>query len=645
MVEKKKRRNELIVILIGIGLLLFLVTSQETKTGNVSRQLPSLALQSNLAGLGIATPNGIMVRTNNDVISPLVVTAYAGNQKVQLSGGTIHMNGVNVPVTVVRGEMVAVLDSQTSGLATLTYTTTINGQTVTHVEQVIIDNDAPQVVMIASSSSSREFVIQDDTTGGVNFRVGYVMSNNQVVWLDQSSYKFQQYQNGFRVNIQGVDSANMYFVIVQDSLGNAEAVVLKEQSADVITGLAALTGFQTKEPGGKEPGKEPRPTGNPVCGNGKKEGSEQCDPPGAHQQCGNNKVCATNCQCQVVATCGNGKLDAGEQCERGTTNTCPALFVCQPNCQCRRSDYPDQWYPGPYSGYSYTPIQASLFCGNSKVELQLGEECDPPVAGPPPTCCPDCKKPYKLFICVKFKNQRNANFDPQQFATNLQQQLQNVLGGTAFGAGAAIRVSVVDSRGVNPAVIGPNELVAATETTGSDPDCAGKVSLVVYDDVSNGNPETYHVTMRRLDRGGITHHTNPGLNNQDPQGAPMASFISISDFEGDVAANGVTAGYLTIVHEIVHQLIGASGQSTLQTGRDFSGNTVPYDHVIIDGNIMLPSATVNLRDGDRRIGIYKIGANVEQWQKDLINLAVLNARCHGTTSGSSGGATTNGWFA
>jgi cysteine-rich repeat protein len=53
----------------------------------------------------------------------------------------------------------------------------------------------------------------------------------------------------------------------------------------------------------------------PVCGDGRKEGREQCDNDGANSDTAPD-ACRTNCQ---LAHCGDGVVDTGEQCDDGNT--------------------------------------------------------------------------------------------------------------------------------------------------------------------------------------------------------------------------------------------------------------------------------------------------------------------------------------
>lgn len=87
---------------------------------------------------------------------------------------------------------------------------------------------------------------------------------------------------------------------------------------------------------------------NPVCGDGKVEAGEQCEPPGT-------SICDANCQ-NIPAACGNDVLEDGEQCDPpgagsmdcllipplksppsiwGTPSVCLyATGICSSSCQC-----------------------------------------------------------------------------------------------------------------------------------------------------------------------------------------------------------------------------------------------------------------------------------------------------------------------
>jgi len=89
---------------------------------------------------------------------------------------------------------------------------------------------------------------------------------------------------------------------------------------------------------------------------------ERCDTPGDEDGNGladcADPACAAEPSCQV--RCGNGKVEAGEACDDGNTTDGDA---CESDCT--------------------LPT-----CGNSIIDISLGEICDPPTPG---TCSPDCR--------------------------------------------------------------------------------------------------------------------------------------------------------------------------------------------------------------------------------------------------------------
>jgi len=84
------------------------------------------------------------------------------------------------------------------------------------------------------------------------------------------------------------------------------------------------------------------------CGNGIKEGSEECENGVA---CAQGTTC-TNCRCSSVVYCGDGTVQTGEDCERNTD--CPQGEICNISCRC-----------SPGTGGN---------CGNGVMEAR--EECE-----------------------------------------------------------------------------------------------------------------------------------------------------------------------------------------------------------------------------------------------------------------------------
>ncbi len=106
----------------------------------------------------------------------------------------------------------------------------------------------------------------------------------------------------------------------------------------------------------------------PICGNGVKEGNEQCDFTGYGTTCGcltcsstcqcqagvctDDAQCAVDeyctdppdCTCQLTQVCGNNKKEGTEECDGTDDQACPGL--CQTDCTCSQSDY----YIDPVNG-------------------------------------------------------------------------------------------------------------------------------------------------------------------------------------------------------------------------------------------------------------------------------------------------------
>jgi cysteine-rich repeat protein len=60
-----------------------------------------------------------------------------------------------------------------------------------------------------------------------------------------------------------------------------------------------------------------------VCGDGDREGSEQCD----DGNLVNNDGCSSNCR--IESWCGDGNVDPGEECDPGDPET---RLNCTQNC-------------------------------------------------------------------------------------------------------------------------------------------------------------------------------------------------------------------------------------------------------------------------------------------------------------------------
>ncbi|MDY0003597.1 MAG: hypothetical protein RBU30_20025 [Polyangia bacterium] len=84
-----------------------------------------------------------------------------------------------------------------------------------------------------------------------------------------------------------------------------------------------------------------------VCGNGTREGSEECDD-GAQNSDTTPDACRSDCR---LARCGDGALDTGEACDEGLANSDAAADACRTSC--------------------VLPT-----CGDGVVDVAAGETCD-----------------------------------------------------------------------------------------------------------------------------------------------------------------------------------------------------------------------------------------------------------------------------
>src|SRR3989339_1371624 len=99
-------------------------------------------------------------------------------------------------------------------------------------------------------------------------------------------------------------------------------------------------------------------SGAPTCGNGQREGSEQCE---ADAECTAGTICRS-CRCIApTQRCGNGTVEAPEQCDSG--HPCPDGGFCTATCSCV-----------PRSSTSARSSAPSPSCGNGT--LNDSEECE-----------------------------------------------------------------------------------------------------------------------------------------------------------------------------------------------------------------------------------------------------------------------------
>jgi fibro-slime domain-containing protein len=120
-----------------------------------------------------------------------------------------------------------------------------------------------------------------------------------------------------------------------------------------------------------------------TCGNGRLDGSEQCD------NGINNGAAGGTCDAHCRFTCGNGFKDAGEQCDNGVNDG--SYGTCNPNCTLA-SYCGDGIKNGPEScdnGASNVTLATAYgsgvctsvctfapYCGDGRVQGQFGEQCD-----------------------------------------------------------------------------------------------------------------------------------------------------------------------------------------------------------------------------------------------------------------------------
>ncbi|MFH2059497.1 MAG: DUF4215 domain-containing protein [Pseudomonadota bacterium] len=104
----------------------------------------------------------------------------------------------------------------------------------------------------------------------------------------------------------------------------------------------------------------------PVCGNGKKEGAEECDD-GPNNSDTIPNACRTNCE---RARCGDYVTDNDEQCDDGPKNSDKMPGACRTNCK-------------------------RAYCGDGVLDVSEGEICDDGNSDPYDGChqCQECVPP------------------------------------------------------------------------------------------------------------------------------------------------------------------------------------------------------------------------------------------------------------
>jgi hypothetical protein len=104
----------------------------------------------------------------------------------------------------------------------------------------------------------------------------------------------------------------------------------------------------------------------PRCGNGKREGAEECDN-GMNNTDTQPNGCRTDCS---RASCGDGVTDSGEQCDDGPNNSDKIPGACRYNCK-------------------------RAYCGDGVLDVSEGEMCDDGNSDPYDGChqCQTCVQP------------------------------------------------------------------------------------------------------------------------------------------------------------------------------------------------------------------------------------------------------------
>lgn len=124
-------------------------------------------------------------------------------------------------------------------------------------------------------------------------------------------------------NFQGCDSGAMSKAVAKNgalSATNSTAVLLAVRGAI----NQASNGQYNKDNPTQEPDTDV--CGN--CGNGTREGGEQCD--GADNALCGGPACTTTCTCPAL--CGNDIRQGAEQCDGTDAQACPGL--CEAGCTC-----------------------------------------------------------------------------------------------------------------------------------------------------------------------------------------------------------------------------------------------------------------------------------------------------------------------
>jgi hypothetical protein len=139
-----------------------------------------------------------------------------------------------------------------------------------------------------------------------------------------------------------------------------------------------------------DPGDIPEFTPN-VCGNGVREGSEECDPPGEDLCPAMGMLCnASTCKCwnppgtDLPPPCGNGSIDAGEECGEPGLNCAAGEMCIGPICKCVKMNKVKlpigQLMPGHRETTAVIKINkqgtTGDLCEPPNGILDAGEDCD-----------------------------------------------------------------------------------------------------------------------------------------------------------------------------------------------------------------------------------------------------------------------------
>lgn len=164
-----------------------------------------------------------------------------------------------------------------------------------------------------------------------------------------------------------------------------------DRSVDVDFGEVCDDGINSGKPGSCTP--DCKGTVElPSCGNGKLDGSEQCDE-GA-QNGGPESACDARCRVR----CGNGFRDPGEDCDDGVNDG--TYGTCNPDCTpagyCGDDEKngPEECDLGEDNGAKpygedecTTTCRRAPYCGDGRIQTEFDEECDST-----PGCTSECRR-------------------------------------------------------------------------------------------------------------------------------------------------------------------------------------------------------------------------------------------------------------